>query len=283
MDQPVTAPLTDSRATGPVAPAVVARSCTLTYGGHRAVEDATFTLPSGSVSALIGPNGSGKSTLLAAMAGLLEPVAGSLEVLGREARRARGRVAFVLQTTKVNDHLPATVREVVTMGRFARRGALGLLRREDRRAVDDALERLAIADLATRQLGELSGGQRQRAFVAQGLVQEADVLLLDEPVTGLDIVSKQLILDAIRAERDAGRTVVVSTHDLVEASSADVVVLLARRVVACGAPAAVLQREHLEAAYGGRLVKFGDDELLVVDDPHHHAEGHDHGVCEDDH
>jgi ABC-type Mn2+/Zn2+ transport system ATPase subunit len=139
--------------------------------------------------------------------------------------------------------------------------------------VDDAMERLDVADLASRQIRELSGGQRQRAFVAQGLAQEAEVLLLDEPLGGLDVVSQRLILDAMTAERDAGRVVVTSTHDLGEAAHADRVLLLAGHLVASGPPGEVLIAEHLAVAYGHRLVTLGDNVIMLDDAPHH---DHDH-------
>jgi ABC-type Mn2+/Zn2+ transport system ATPase subunit len=120
-----------------------------------------------------------------------------------------------------------------------------------------------------RPLHQLSGGQRQRAFVAQGLAQGADLLLLDEPVTGLDLVSRQHILDAVAAERAAGRAVVVSTHDLGDASQADHLLLLAGRVVASGPPDEVLTDDHLAEAYGGHLLRLGNRTLILDDHAHH--------------
>lgn len=230
------------------------------------LDAASFHIPAGAVTALIGPNGAGKSTLLQAIAGLLPARSGHLTV---PAAARRGGVAFVLQATHVNEHLPLTVREAVTMGRYATAGPLRRLRPDDRAAVDRALEALQLGPLANRPLHELSGGQRQRAFVAQGLAQGADVLLLDEPITGLDIVSRQHILDAIAAERAAGRAVVVSTHDLGDAAAADHLLLLAGRVVASGPPDEVLTDVHLAAAYGGHLLRFGDQTLILDDHPHH--------------
>src|SRR5262245_64845046 len=237
----------------------------LAYGTRPALVGATFTLPADASVALIGPNGSGKSTLLRALAGLVAPRAGVLEV---SARTRRGAVALVLQTTDVDRALPITVRETVTMARYATRGAFGRLRAADHAAVRDALDRMDVADLAGRQLHELSGGQRQRVLVAQGLAQQADLLLLDEPVTGLDVVSRELILDAVAAERAAGRTVVVSTHDLDDARRADLVLLLANRVVACGPPDDVLCDGPLTAAYGGRVLRVPEG-VVVMDDPCH--------------
>ena len=215
--------------------------------------------------ALIGPNGSGKSTLLRALAGLVAPRSGRLDV---PARDRRGAVALVLQTTDVDRTLPVTVRETVTMARYAVRGPFARLRADDRAAVDAALERMDVADLAGRQLHELSGGQRQRVLVAQGLAQQAELLLLDEPVTGLDVVSRELILDAVAAEREAGRTVVVSTHDLDDARRADTVMLLANRIVAYGSPDEVLSDGPLTAAYGGRVLRVPEG-VMVMDDPCH--------------
>ena len=271
-------------ASGPDAPersAVVGLGVDLAYGRHPVLANADFRLPAGSVTSLVGPNGAGKSSLLNAIVGLLPVQAGSLSVLGLDPLKARRRVAYVLQSAKVNEQLPVTVREVVTMGRFAERGALGRLRSSDREIVDEAIERLEIAPLVSRHLGELSGGQRQRVFVAQGLAQQAELLLLDEPVTGLDLVSRQRILDVVAEERSAGRTVVMTTHDLSEAAETDHVRLLAGRVVAAGTPAEVLTTEHLASAYGGRLLRL-EGGAVLIDDPHHHAHGHDHTVCHDD-
>jgi ABC-type Mn2+/Zn2+ transport system ATPase subunit len=251
----------------PSPPAVVAEGLVLAHGHRLALAPSTFTLPAGTSVALIGPNGSGKSTLLRAIAGLLPPRSGRLDV---PARQTPAAVAVVLQTTDVDRSLPVTVRETVTMARYASRGPVHRFDRADHAAVDRAMERLAIADLVGRQLHELSGGQRQRVLVAQGLAQGADLVLLDEPVTALDVVSRRLILEAVAAERDAGRTVVLSTHDLGDARQADVVMLLANRLIACGPPDAVLTDHNLVAAYGGRLLMLPEG-AVIVDDPHHDA------------
>ncbi len=248
-------------------PAVAARDLVVGYGPRTALEGVTFTVPTGTTVALIGPNGSGKSSLLRAMAGLVAPRRGHLDVAARHRRAA---VAVVLQTTDVDRTLPITVRETVTLARYARLGPFRPLRAADRRAVEVALERLDIADLAPRQLHELSGGQRQRVLVAQGLAQEAELLLLDEPVTGLDVVSRQHILDVVEEERRAGHTVVSSTHDLDDARRSDLVLLLANRLVAWGPPAVVLTEALLAEAYGGQVLRLADQALVVLDDSHHH-------------
>jgi manganese transport system ATP-binding protein len=255
--------------------AVEVRDLRLVHGAHVALDDTTFSCRSGTSVAIVGPNGSGKSTLLNALGGLHAPAAGSVRVLDRLPTAARSRMAYVLQSNAVNEHLPATVEEVVSMARYARRGPWAPLRSDDRAAIATAMEHMEVSQLGRRHLGELSGGQRQRVFVAQGLAQQADVLLLDEPVTGLDMVSRRVILDALAGERERGRTVLMTTHDLSEAADADQVLLLAGRLVAAGPPGSVLTSGHLRDAYGGRLVHL-DDGTSVIDDPHHHAQGDDH-------
>ena len=274
------------RSTGAVlvsepAVAVEGRDLTLAYGRHPVLRAATFALPAGAVTSLVGPNGAGKSSLLNAIVGLLPVESGTLTVEGRSPLEMRRDVAYVMQSAKVNEQLPVTVREVVTMGRYATRGAFGSMSAEDRRIVDSAIDRLELGDLTRRHLGELSGGQRQRVFVAQGLAQDARVLLLDEPVTGLDVVSRGRILDVVAEERRSGRTIVMTTHDLSEAADTDHVLLLAGRVVASGAAEEVLTAANLAEAYGGRMLRLADG-VVLIDDPHHHAHGHDHTVCEDD-
>ena len=258
-------------------PAVHAVDLTLAYGEHLAVSRATFDLPAGRVTAVIGPNGSGKTTLLRAMSGLERPRAGQLEVLGRPAGADHAAVAHVMQAETVNDAVPVTVLETVRMGRYANRGLLGRLRPEDHDAVDDALGRMEVGDLAHRHLRELSGGQRQRVFVAQGLAQQADLLLLDEPVTGLDLTSQERIDRAVGEEVAAGRTVVLTTHDVGTAARADHVLLLATHVVADGTPDAVLTEDHLGHAYGATAFRTADG-TLIIGDPHVHGariSGHD--------
>jgi manganese transport system ATP-binding protein len=258
--------------------AILAEDVVLAHGDHVAVASSSLQVPPGCIVACIGPNGSGKSSLLDAVTGLLPVRQGRLEVFGR--RPGRGEVAYVFQSTETPAHLPLTVREVVTMGRYRTAGLVGRLGAGGRTAVEHAMARTDVADLANRQLLELSGGQRQRVLVAQGLASEAELLVLDEPMTGLDVVSRGRVLEVMAEERAAGRTVVFSTHDLAEAATADQIVLLAGRVVAAGTPDEVLTEQHLVEAYRGRLVDIAGPRLL--DDPHHHGarsdrhDGHHH-------
>ncbi len=234
-----------------------------------ALEGLSALIPAGSSVAVIGPNGSGKSTLLKAIIGILRPMTGTID-------RGDRSVAIVLQSTDVDRSLPLNVADTVAVARYS---SVGLFRRfspGDRRAIDTALQRLQIDDLVDRPLHHLSGGQRQRTFVAQGLAQEADILLLDEPVTGLDVVSRSLIDTALDEERAAGRTTISTTHSFVEAERCDLVMLLANRCIAFGPPSTVLTEPNLTAAFGGRFIQVGS--TILLDDPHHdHVHGPEPG------
>lgn len=241
-------------------PAITTRRLEVRFGDKVALSGVDLTVPTGSSLAVIGPNGSGKSTLLGALAGTLKPGSGQASV--REPQPA-----LVLQSTEIDRGLPITVRETVSLARYAR---LGLFRRmgpADRAAVDEAMSRMSILDLADHQFHELSGGQRQRVLVAQGLAQGSDLLLLDEPVTGLDLVSQATILGVVNEEVVAGRTVVITTHSLDDAARCDTVLLLDTSPIAVGTPGEVLTEHHLRRAFGGRFARVGDD--LLLDDPHH--------------
>jgi iron complex transport system ATP-binding protein len=246
-------------------PAVTATEVEFRYGTHVAIATSSFVIPDRAVTAVIGPNGSGKSTILNAIAGLDSPTSGRMDVTGATSP---SRIAFVLQTTKVNNALPITVREVVAMGRYPSIGEFSRLDASDRATVDAALERMSISGLSTRHLTQLSGGQRQRVFVAQGLAQDHDMLLLDEPLTGLDLPSAQAIDAVIHDEQKQGGTIIVSTHDLAEARVADHVLLLSGRVVASGTPDEVLTASNLRTAYGAALLHI-EGEQVFIDDPAH--------------
>lgn len=237
------------------------RGLEVRYGDTVALTDVDLDVAAGTSLAVIGPNGSGKSTLLNAIAGINEAAAGSITYDGSTP-------ALVLQSTEVDRSLPITVKDTVGLARYP---TLGLLRRftaADRDAVDDAMRRLDITDLATKQLHDLSGGQRQRVLVAQGLAQQSDLLLLDEPVTGLDVTSRGLILDVIHDELAADHSVIVTTHDLDDARICDQVLLVDKHAIAVGTPDEVLTEDNLIHAFGGRFIRVGD--RLILDDPHHH-------------
>ena len=242
-------------------PAITTENLEVRFGDKVALSGVNLKVPAGSSLAVIGANGSGKSTLLGALAGIFEPSNGSSNVYGPAP-------ALVLQATDVDKSLPITVHDTVSLARYATLGMFRRFRAADREAVDRALARMAITDLAQRQLHDLSGGQRQRVLMAQGLAQESDVLLLDEPVNGLDLISRSLILDIIDEEMSAGRTVVVTTHNLDEARRCEQVLLLNTHPIAVGTPEVVLTEEHLRQGFSGQFIRVGDK--VILDDPHHH-------------
>lgn len=240
--------------------AITTRELHVAYGDDVALTGVNIEVPAASSLAVIGPNGSGKSTLLGVLAGTVPATSGSAVVEGPAP-------AFVLQSTEVDKSLPITVRDTVSLGRYPSLGLFGRFRGEDRTAVDNAMRRLAIDDLDSKQLHDLSGGQRQRVLIAQGLAQDAAVLLLDEPVMGLDVTSRAIILDLIDEEVADGRTVVVTTHSLEEARRCDQVLLLDTNAIAVGSPDDVLTETHLRQAFGGGVLRVGDQ--FILDDPHH--------------
>ena len=248
----------------------------LAYNGKSVVDRSDFTIPRRRLTAVIGPNGSGKSSLLNALTGLLKLAGGRIEVFGVAPAHAHERVAYVLQAATVNQVMPLTVRDVVAMGRYGSKPLFRRLGGEDRALCRQAIERLGIANLQSRLLLDLSGGQRQRVFVAQGLAQDADMLLLDEPLTGLDLASREGITRAISDELERGRTVVLTTHDLAEAAAADHVILMTGRVVAEGPPEEVLKPDRLSAAYGIGLVHLEDGTAVLDDATHDHRPRHIH-------
>ncbi|NDZ71437.1 metal ABC transporter ATP-binding protein [Streptomyces sp. SID10362] len=205
------------------------------YPGRPVIRQLTVDIPALAMTTLVGPNGSGKSTLLGVLAGVITPTSGRL-------RYAQGRPpAFVPQRGAVGDALPLTARQTVEMGRWGERGLWRRPSRHDREVVDSAMARLGVTDLAARQLGELSGGQRQRVLIAQGLAQQSDLLLLDEPTTGLDPGSRERITVLLTDLVADGTTVVQATHDLEAARAADACLLLGDgRLVAQGPPEQVL-------------------------------------------
>ena len=235
-------------------PAITAEALRVTYGETLALDHLDFTAEGGLVHGLIGMNGSGKSTLFKALMGLVRVDSGAIELFGESPERARktGRVAYTPQNEAVDWTFPISVEEVVTMGRYGQMGWRRKAGEEDRRRVDAALERVELSDLRSRQIGELSGGQRKRAFVARGLAQGADLLFLDEPFAGVDKRSEATITALLRGLAEEGRTVVVSTHDLVAVPAlCDRVALINRRIIAHGDVDETLQPDLLAEAFGG--------------------------------
>ncbi len=259
---------------GAVPAPLVIDDVTVGFGDVVALDRVTLTVAPATAVALIGPNGSGKTTLLDVIAGLRQPTHGAVDAAG-------ARVGYVAQRHGGRAFVPLTCAEVVTMGCYRRRGLVGRVTAEDRALISDVAARLELDGLLHRNFSDLSGGQRQRVLIAQALVSDPQILLLDEPITGLDLASQERILELIETETERGTTVVISTHHLDEARHCDQVILLANRVVADGSPDVVLTPGLLRQAYAGRVL--GDhrghahaDDLLVLDDHGHDHPHHDH-------
>lgn len=233
--------------------AIAVDDLTVRYGKVVALEEVRLRVEPGRVCGLVGMNGSGKSTLFKALTGMVRPERGTVRVEGLDPARARRRalLGYVPQSEAVDWQFPVSVRDVVTMGRYAGMGPARRPRAADRAAVDDALDRVELTELAGRQIGQLSGGQRKRAFVARGIAQGARVLLLDEPFAGVDKRSEATIVRLLRGLADDGRTVLVSSHDLHALPRlADEAVLLRRRVLFHGPVERALEPSHLARAFG---------------------------------
>lgn len=232
------------------ASAVRVRDLDAGYAGRTVLGGLDFDLAPGGLLCLIGTNGSGKSTILKTLAGLLEPVRGEVEVLGAAPGTRPARVAYLSQHPASSLTLPIQAADVVAMGRFAHLGLVRRTRAADRDECRRAIERMGVEPFAHRPLCELSGGQRQRTHLAQVLARRPDLLLLDEPTAGLDINGREVFARVVAEERARGAAVVMATHDLDDAEDADLVLLLAGRLVAAGRPEDVLTDEHLRASFG---------------------------------
>ncbi|MEY2599943.1 MAG: hypothetical protein RLZZ244_2069 [Verrucomicrobiota bacterium] len=230
------------------------KDLTVSYRRIPALHHLSFSVPCGQCVGVLGPNGAGKSTLLKALAGLVEREGGSISFHGREVRGPSKEFAYLPQREMVDWDFPATVRSVVEMGRYLRLRWWKRFGREDGEAVDAALEAMQLSPLENRQISALSGGQQQRVFLARALAQEAHVLLLDEPFTGLDQVSQDALRTLLGALKAEGKLVMVSHHDLASVPELfDRVVMLNGELIAAGPVSEVFTRAHLERTYGTRV------------------------------
>lgn len=231
--------------------AVACEDVALAYGPRTVLRDVTFAARPGERIAVLGPNGGGKTTLLRALTGELPALAGEVEVAGRPA--------YVAQSEHARLDFPVSALDVALMGTLAGGRWWLPARVADRRAAKDALERVGLAESADTRFGELSGGQRQRVLIARALAQDARVLLLDEPASGVDPASAERIGRLFGELRAEGRTLLVSTHDVEGARMFDLVLCVNRNQVAFGPPVAALTREHLERTYGAEIVVLEGD------------------------
>jgi manganese/iron transport system ATP-binding protein len=245
---------------------------TVKYNGKYALEDVSFSVLEGERVAIVGPNGAGKSTLFKALVGLLHPTRGTTNANGAE-------FGYVTQRSVVDWSFPVTVHDTVMMGRIAKMGWLRWQRPRDREIVRQCLAHVGMLEYANTQIAELSGGQQQRVFIARALAQEATILLMDEPFSGVDAPSTEAILEILDRLRNQNVTVLVSTHDLnLAVERFDRLALLNQQMIAYGPPHEAITPQSLAAAYGGQALWQGEDYALVVGDIDCCGEGgHDHG------
>ena len=239
---------------------IMARNVTVTYrNGLTALHNASFEIPRGTITALVGVNGSGKSTLFKAIMGFIPTARGEIRLLGKTVKEALAAnlVAYVPQAEEVDWAFPVLVEDVVMMGRYGHMGFLRRPSKADYAAVAAALGRVGMSDFRKRQIGELSGGQRKRVFLARSIAQDGQVILLDEPFTGVDVKTEERIITLLRELRDEGRVMLVSTHNLGSVPEfCDRTVLVKGTVLAYGPTATTFTHDNLERAFGGVLRHF---------------------------
>ena len=251
---------------------IIVKNVTVTYrNGHTALRNASFEIPTGTITALVGVNGAGKSTLFKALMGFIPAATGEISILGLSVKAAlkKNIVAYVPQAEEVDWSFPVLVEDVVMMGRYGYMGFLRNPKTTDHQAVTIALERVNMVEFRKHQIGELSGGQRKRVFLARALAQNGKVILLDEPFTGVDVQTEDAIIRLLREMRDEGRVMLVSTHNLGSVPEfCDRSILVKQTVLAHGPTDTTFTRENLELAFGGVLRHFvlGGPDLHDDDD-----------------
>jgi manganese transport system ATP-binding protein len=240
---------------------------TVAYNGKVALSGADLQLKAGSISGLVGMNGSGKSTLFKAIMGFVKPVTGRILVQGLSLRNAQKQnlIAYVPQSEEVDWNFPVNVWDVVMMGRYGYMNFLRMPRQIDRQIVQESLERVQMWDLRNRQIGELSGGQKKRAFLARALAQQGNILLLDEPFTGVDIKTEKTMIDLLLELREIGHTILISTHDLTSIKTfCDQLVLINRTILAYGKTSDLFTEENLSRTFGGSLGDISLNKSSIV-------------------
>jgi len=249
----------------PNQPILDVKHVTVHYNGRPALDDIDFHLHEGERIAVVGPNGAGKSTLFKVISGVLAPTSGEVTISGSRPL-AHVCIAYIPQRSQVDWNFPVNVADVVMMGRSAKLGPLNWPHKRDWEHVHRALETVELSNLASRQISQLSGGQQQRMFIARAIAQEAELMLMDEPLSGLDTPAQEGLLNLLDTLRDQKVTVMVATHDLDQAARHfDRILLLNHHIVAFGNPTTVLQTENLLSAYGGRLRSANGQNVLADD------------------
>ncbi|MDX1684140.1 MAG: metal ABC transporter ATP-binding protein [Saprospiraceae bacterium] len=235
-------------------PVIDIKGLSVSYDKKQVLSNIYMELEPGFVYGILGPNGAGKSTLFKAILGLLEPTAGELSVFGGDIEDHRVKVAYIPQRDEVDYDFPATVRDIVAMGRYPHKGIFDQFNSLDRQMIDQALDDMGIKNLENRQIGQLSGGQQQRVFLARALAQQADLFFLDEPFVGVDMTTEEKIIDILKKLAQENKTLLVVHHDLSSVESYfDRIILLNQRLIAYGPVESTFTKENLSKAYGSQL------------------------------
>lgn len=234
----------------------------VSYDRKRVLNNIYLRLEKGKLIGVLGPNGAGKTTLFKAILGLVKNISGSIKIFEKDISESRKRIAYVPQRDEVDWTFPATVKDIVLMGRFPEKTLWQRMDEVDFQKADDAMNELSIMEFANRQIGALSGGQQQRVFLARALCQEADILMLDEPFVGVDITTEDHIIRVLRKLSREGKTLLVVHHDLTSVRAYfDQVILLNQRIVAYGDTATTFTNENIAKAYGAQhtiMLEAGD-------------------------
>ncbi len=259
---------------------LVIRDLTVAYGRKMVLQGVSADIPRGQVIGIIGPNGGGKSTLLKAILGTAPVVSGSVMLFGKPSVSMRQRIAYVPQREVIDWDFPVSVQDVVLMGRYPLSGWLRRTSRRDRGVTEEQLRRVDMLEHRNEQIGQLSGGQQQRVFIARALAQEADVLLLDEPMTGIDAGTQEVIMQVMEEQRQAGKIVLLATHDLVSASCAcDCLCCVNERMISYGPLDETYTSDNLAKTYGGPVIMLGRTDSPEATHTHHPGD-HSHHTHE---
>lgn len=235
-------------------PILEVHDLTVAYDNKPVLWNADFSIPAGKMVGIVGPNGAGKSTLLKAIMGLVPVASGFVNIDGSSLKKSRSKIAYVPQKESVDWDFPATVLDVVEMGRYGKRSLFKRLTKNDKEIAIEALKQVKMLDFSNRHISELSGGQQQRVFIARALAQGAEVYFMDEPFAGVDMASEKAIIDILLALKKQGKTIFVVHHDLQSAMDYfDWMIFLNTRIVASGPIKDVFTTEILQKTYGGNL------------------------------
>lgn len=234
--------------------AISIKGLSVSYERKRVLTNIHLEILSGKVYGVIGPNGAGKSTLFKSVLDMIEINTGTIKVLGEEVSEVRKKIAYVPQRDEVDWDFPATVEDIVLMGRYPHKGIFERINREDKEMARQALKDLSIEDLIKRQIGQLSGGQQQRVFIARALCQDAEIFFLDEPFVGVDMLTEEKIITILHKLADEGKTMLVVHHDLSTVKDYfDHVILLNQRLIAAGETRQTFTQENINKTYGAQL------------------------------